>query len=380
MKEGALPPGSCALRAKIDMKSHNIKMRDPVIYTISSVRLGQTTEWVISPSYSFAQAMSCIAEGVTHNIIAAGGRFSVELYNWYCKSVGHATTTNHLNVKKLFVDGMTLDVDIMRKLIEEKKVEGWDDPRLPTLAGLRRRGIPAAAVIDYVKEIGISHNSAFLNWKPLYTTTRRMLLKSAPQRLAIMNPIPAELIGLDTLTSVKGTDFPESDENLKKRRLPVGTQILLNSHDFALDKVTLLKKLQVGGVADLWHLGLAKVLEVNKGAEGEIKDVKLKLLTPKECAANHATPKKISWVHGKYAISCEFRIYGDLFSSTCPGYYRDVLEDLKPNSKQVCMGFVERSVASAAVGSCFLFPNRGFFIVDKDTTDSRLVFSLIATV
>ncbi len=375
MKAGDYDDGHCVLRAKIDMASPNMKMRDPPMYRIkkaSHYRRGDA--WCIYPMYDYAHGLSDAIEGVTHSLCTLEFENNRELYDWYVNKVGFERPPEQTEFARLNVTHVIVSKRYLRRLVEEGRVDGWDDPRMPTLAGLRRRGVPPEAIRAFVERVGVARTNSMVEYSLLEHSVRDTLHTLAPRRLVVEQPLLVQIEGNSGPRTLDAPDFPAELNQPGSRALAVSDALYIEASDYDADPPKGWKRLAPGRVARLRHAGLVRCL-------GEITDEQGKL-TAIRCERVEDGPEAkgagtLHWVDAATAIDVELRLYDQLFAVEQPGVERDLLEDLQPDSKRVVVGKAEASLAAPAAGARFQFERLGFFAVDPDSAPGRPVFNRI---
>ena len=406
MRAGEFPDGSRTLRAKIDMASGNINLRDPALYRIR--RMPHQTvgdAWVIYPMYDFAHALSDALEGITHSLCTLEFEDHRPLYDWCVDSVD---LPNHPDIWQPLVEKgleapvakprqiefarFNLNYTVMskRKLVElvrERLVDGWDDPRLPTLQGLRRRGITPGAIRLLMDRVGISKQNSLLDFGLLEAAARDDLEAHAQRRLAVLDPLKLVLTNLPEghEEAVTAPNHPTRPE-LGQRTMPLSRELWIEREDFAEVPPKGFKRLVPGGEVRLRFVGILRCEDVVKDADGKVVELRATLdpdSRPGGSAADRKVKGTIHWVSAAHAVPAEVRIYDRLFSVPDPddapegGSYRD---NLNPASKSVLQGWVEPSLAELAPEQNVQFERLGWFVADRrDHSPRRPVFNRTVT-
>ncbi|KRG84896.1 glutaminyl-tRNA synthetase [Stenotrophomonas daejeonensis] len=406
MRAGEFPDGARTLRAKIDMASGNINLRDPAIYRIKHVEHQNTgNAWPIYPMYDYAHALGDSLEGITHSLCTLEFEDHRPLYDWCVDNVDFArddTLTQPLvdrglpreaaKPRQIEFSRLNINYTVMSKrklmaLVTEKLVDGWDDPRMPTLQGLRRRGYTPAAMRLFAERVGISKQNSLIDFSVLEGALREDLDSAAPRRMAVVAPLKFVLANLpegheETLTF---SNHPK-DESFGERQVPFSRELWIEREDFAEVPPKGWKRLVPGGEVRLRGAGIARVDEVVKNAAGEIVELRGWLdpeSRPGMEGANRKVKGTIHWVSAKHAMEAEIRLYDRLFSVENPDdesegkTYRDYLN---PESRTVVAGYVEPAAASAAPEQSFQFERTGYFVADRrDHTAEKPVFNRSVT-
>lgn len=404
MRAGEFDDGARTLRAKIDMTSGNINLRDPAIYRIRKVPHQNTGDaWCIYPMYDFAHCISDAVEGITHSICTLEFEDHRPLYDWFLDRLElehDPHLTEPLRAKGLhmpcsrpqqieFARG-NLDYTVMSKrkliaLVQEGLVDGWDDPRLPTLSGVRRRGFPPEAIRTFWERAGVSKQNSVLEYATLESTVREQLDAQAPRRLAVLEPLRLIIANLPAEhEEVLGFPNHPKRPELGERQVPFGRELWIEAADFALDPPKGFHRLQPGGEVRLRGVGIVRGVDVLRAAAGGIEAVVVELdpdSRPGRPGAERKVKGTIHWVAARHAVPAEIRLYDRLFSVPDPDddssgrSYRDVLD---PNSKRVVQGYLEPSAATVPAETRLQFERLGYFVADRhDHRPERAVFNRI---
>ena len=406
MRAGEFPDGAKTLRAKIDMASGNINLRDPALYRIRKTTHQNTGDaWPIYPMYDYAHCISDAVEGITHSLCTLEFEDHRPLYDWCLAQID---LPNHPELVKPLVDaGLHMPVSTpqqiefargnidylvtsKRKLaamVEDGIVDGWDDPRLPTLAGARRRGYPAAAIRAFWARAGVSKQNSTIEYSVLEACVREELDASAPRRLAVIDPLKLVITNLaddhtETLT------FPNhpKNETFGTRAVPFSRELWIEREDFLEEPVKGFHRLVPGGEVRLRDVGIVKCEEVKKDASGKVAEVHCTLDATSRTGQSGAERKvkgTIHWVSARHAVEAEVRLYERLFTAADPDddsdgkTYRD---HLNPNSRRSVVGWLEASLADAKPADAFQFERLGYFVADsRDHTPQKPVLNRIVT-
>ena len=369
MRAGEFEDGKMVLRAKIDMSHPNMNMRDPVMYRIKRMhhhRVGD--EWPIYPSYDFTHGQSDSLEEVTHSLCSLEFEDHRPLYDWFIEKLGifpsKQTEFARLNMTYTVVSKRKL-----RELVEGGHVEGWDDPRMPTLSGMRRRGYPAAAIRNFCKTIGITKTPSTSDIALLEHAVRNELNRTADRRMAVMDPLEIELTNWpeDEVLEVEGNNNPE-DESAGSRKIPFSKRIYIEQEDFREEANKKFFRLKKGGEVRLRHAYIIKCDEVEKDADGNIS----KLLCSVDLDTLNKNPEDrkvkgvIHWVSADHAVKAPVRLFDRLFSEEKPeaDKERSFVEFVNPDSLSESTAFCEPSLAELAAGETCQFERIGYFCAD----------------
>jgi glutaminyl-tRNA synthetase len=389
MRAGEFPDGAHVLRAKIDMASPNVNMRDPTLYRIRHAHHHRTGDaWCIYPTYDYAHPISDALEGITHSLCTLEFEDHRPLYDWVVDSLkGYARFPSR--PQQIEFARLNLNYTIMSKrkllaLVEQGHVAGWDDPRMPTIAGIRRRGYTPEAIRDFCNRIGVAKKENVIDVALLEHTVREDLNRRAPRALAVLRPIKVIIDNYPEgkTEEVEAINNPE-DPSAGSRRIPFSRELYIDEDDFREDPPKKFFRLSPGVEVRLRYAYILKCERVVKDAAGAI--VELRCTIDAE-SLNGATAQRrvkgtIHWVSAAHARTAEVWLYDRLFNSEEPGEDgRDPLSDLNPRSLEVLTGAkIEPSLASAPVGARFQFERNGYFSVDPDSRDGRPVFNRTVT-
>ena len=406
MRAGEFADGSRTLRAKIDMRSPNINLRDPALYRIRKVPHQNTGDaWCIYPMYDYAHCISDAVEGITHSLCTLEFEDHRPLYDWCLDQLdvmGDASLTEPLRAQGLdmqasrprqteFARG-NLDYTVMSKrklisLVQEGMVDGWDDPRMPTLIGARRRGFPAAAIRTFWERMGYSKQVATIEFSVLEGVVREELDVSAARRMAVLDPIKLVLSNLPEAheEQLKFSNHPKN-EDFGTRQVPFSRELWIEREDFMEVPAKGFHRLVPGGEVRLRGAGIARCEEVIKDADGRIVELRGSLdldSRPGMPGADRKIKGTIHWVSARHALAAEVRLYDRLFDVPDPDddtdgkTYRD---HLNPNSKRVVQAWLEPSLAATEPEQRFQFERLGFFVADRrDHSTEHPVFNRIVT-
>ncbi len=384
MKSGEFPSGARVLRAKVDMASPNMQLRDPAMYRIKHAHHHRTgDQWCIYPMYDFAHGQSDYIEGITNSICTLEFEVHRPLYDWYLDQI---TDTEYRPVQTEFAR-LNLSYTIMSKrkllqLVEEKHVNGWDDPRIPTLSGLRRRGYTPDAIRNFAETIGVAKRDNVIDVALLEYSVKQDLNKKANRVMAVLDPIKVVITNYPEgqIEELEAINNPE-DESAGKRRIQFSRELYIERSDFMEDPPRKFFRLTPDKEVRLRYGYIIKCNEVIKNAQGEITELHCTYDPDTRSGSGIVTRKvkgTIHWLSITHALEVEVRLYDRLFLNENPDNVeegKDFKSNINPNSLTVINGFVEDSLANAEVESKFQFERTGYFCVDKDTTSEKLVFN-----
>jgi glutaminyl-tRNA synthetase len=387
MRKGEFEEGSHTLRAKIDMSSPNMNLRDPTIYRILKVPHHRTDdEWCIYPMYDFTHGLSDSLEGVTHSICTLEFEDHRPLYDWFLESLG-VLHPQQIEFARL---NLTYTVTSKRKLLQlvtEGHVRGWDDPRMPTLVGLRRRGLPAEAIRNFCDRIGVAKFNSTIDYAVLEDCVREYLNRHAPRVMAVLRPLKVVLENYPEgqVEHLDAINNPE-DEAAGTRPIPFSRVLYIEQEDFREEAPRKFFRLTVGREVRLRYAFFIKCVGVEKDAEGNI--LELRCTYDPETRGGHAPDGRkvkstIHWVSAEHAVDAEVRLYDHLFGKPNPNKVeegQDFLAHLNPQSLEILKDCkLEPSLRAAAHGARYQFERLGYFNVDLDSSDGRPVFNRTAT-
>jgi len=389
MRAGEFADGAHVLRAVIDMASPNINMRDPTLYRIRHAahhRTGDT--WCIYPTYDYAHPISDAIEDITHSLCTLEFEDHRPLYDWVVDHIRQETAFRS-RPRQIEFARLNLNYTVMSKrkllaLVEQKLVSGWDDPRMPTIAGIRRRGYTPEAVRDFCSRIGVAKKENVIDVALLEHTVREDLNRRAHRALAVLRPLKVVIENYpeEQVEYVDAVNNPE-DPELGTRPVPFSREIYIERDDFMEAPPKKFFRLSPGVEVRLRYAYILKCESVVKNAAGEITELRATIETEslRGTTAGRRVKGTIHWVSAAHAVDAEVRLYDRLFQSADPGGGgRDPLSDLNPNSLEILKHVkVEPALASAPHGSRFQFERQGYFCVDPDSTPGTPVFNRTVT-
>jgi glutaminyl-tRNA synthetase len=381
MRSGEFPNGARVLRAKIDMASGNINLRDPVMYRILHAEHPRTgTEWKIYPSYDFAHGQSDAIEHVTHSICTLEFEDHRPLYDWFIAHLNVPSRPHQYEFARLNLTYTVLSKRVLTQLVRDGHVAGWDDPRMPTLAALRRRGVPAAAVREFVKRVGVAKANSTVDEQMFHHAIREALNASAERRMAVLRPLKVVIENYpegqsEELGAVNHPDNPDAGT----RKLKFGRELFIERDDFMENPPKKFFRLSPGTEVRLRYAYFITCREVVKDAVGEVVELRC-TYDPATKGGNASDGRKVKatmhWVSALDSIPAEVRLYNPLFVRADPTGGADFTKDLNPNSLEVLRGAtLERALAEAETGVPVQFERQGYFCLDPDSTPSKLVFN-----
>lgn len=384
MKNGEFPDGARTLRAKIDMAAPNVWLRDPLIYRIRHAAHHHTGDkWCIYPLYDFAHCLSDYIEGVTHSICTLEFEVHRPLYDWILTSLELPRPLPHqYEFAKLIPSYMIVSKRKLIQLVNEKIVTGWDDPRLPTISGLRRRGIPASAIRQFAYNIGVTKYRSVTDIAVFEHAIRDDLNKRSLRRLAVLRPLKVVLTNIAEGEVIEfDAQNNQEDPNAGSRKLAFTREVFIDQEDFMEVPPPKYFRLKPGGEVRLKYACIIKCEEVIKDADGNVVELRCTAdLETRSGGANSAKKVKgtIHWVSASHAVDAEVRLYDRLFTEAEPEKDgRDFMTVLNPNSLEVVTAKLEASLAGAKIEERYQFERIGYFAMDADSRLDKLVFNRI---
>ena len=385
MRAGEFPDGARVLRAKIDMASPNLVMRDTVIYRIAHVPHHRTGDaWCIYPMYDFAHPISDAIEGITHSLCTLEFEEHRPFYDWLLEALGFPAgeRPRQIEFARLNLSGAITSKRKLRQLVEEGHVRGWDDPRMPTISGMRRRGYPPAAVRAFCEEIGVAKSNSTVDNAMLEHSVRDELNRNAPRVMAVLRPLKLVI----TNYPEGGTEYllaENSPTHGGQRYVPFARELYIDREDFMEDAPKKFFRLKPGGEVRLKHAYIIKCEEVVKDDAGEIMELRC-TYDPETRSGGTAAGRKvkgtIQWVAAEYALTAEVRLYESLLRDIPEGEEEPehFIDALNPHSLEILTDAkIEPSVRLTAAGAHYQFLRVGYFVVDPDTTPDHIVFNRI---
>jgi glutaminyl-tRNA synthetase len=386
MRDGEFPNGARVLRARIDMTSPNINLRDPVLYRIVHAEHPRTGDaWCIYPTYDFAHGQSDAIEGITHSLCTLEFEVHRPLYDWLIENLPVPSRPRQIEFARLNLSHTVLSKRVLLRLVTEGFVRGWDDPRMPTLSGLRRRGFPAEGIREFAAMIGVAKADSVIEIGQLEHAVRDVLNRTAPRRFAVLDPVKVvvENYPEGQVEEMEVVNNPE-DPGAGSRKVAFGRELWIERDDFQEDPAPKFFRLAPGREVRLRSAYFVTCRDVVKDASGAVTEIRCTYdpATRGGDAPDGRRPKAtLHWVSAVDAVRAEVRLYDHLFVDPFPGAGgRDLFADLNPASETVVRGaFVEPSVVGAPVGETLQFERLGYFVPDPDGTPDRPVFNRTVT-
>ena len=373
MRAGEFPDGARVLRAKIDMAAGNMNLRDPVLYRILHGAHPRTGEaWCIYPNYDFAHGQSDAIEGITHSLCTLEFADHRPLYDWLLENLSVPARPRQYEFARLNLSHTALSKRRLTQLVTEGRVEGWDDPRLPTLSGLRRRGVPAAAVRDFISRLAISKSDGLVEMAMLEHCIRELLNAEAPRRMAVLRPLK---VVIENYPEGEGEMLPAQNHpgnaEMGSREVPFSRELYIERDDFMEDPPKKFFRLGPGREVRLRYAYFITCQEVIKDAGGEVVELRC-TYDPETKGGNAPDGRKVKgtihWLSAAHAVGAEVRLYENLFNSEEPPGGDDFLADLNPDSLEVLERvWLEPDLANLGPGQTVQFERLGYFCLDRAT-------------
>jgi glutaminyl-tRNA synthetase len=385
MKSGEFPDGARTLRAKIDMASPNIWLRDPILYRIRHAEHHHTgAAWCIYPMYDFAHCVSDYIEGITHSICTLEFEVHRPLYDWILNSLGLPRPLPHqYEFARLSLGYTVMSKRKLMQLVNEGLVTGWDDPRMPTISGLRRRGVTPQALRDFAYNIGITKYNALTDVAVLEYAIREDLNRRALRRLAVLRPVKVVITNYPAgqVEELDAVNNPE-DAAAGSRKMPFSRELFIEADDFMESPPPKYFRLRPGGEVRLKYAYIIKCDEVIKDDQGKIIELRCTADLQSKTGGPTAGRKvkgTVHWVSASHALDAEVRLYERLFTVPEPDAAGEFKTHLNPQSLEVLTAKCEPSCAAAAADARYQFERLAYFALDKDSRPNRLVFNRTIT-
>ena len=380
MKNGDVEEGKMCLRAKIDMASPFMVMRDPVLYRVRFAHHHQTGDkWCIYPMYDFTHCISDALEGITHSICTLEFMDNRRLYDWVLENITIDCTPHQYEFSRLNLEYTVMSKRKLNQLVTDKLVNGWDDPRMPTISGLRRRGFTPGSMREFCKRIGVTKQDNTIEISSLESCIRDDLNENAPRAMAVLDPVKVVIENFDgeteTLTVANHPNKPE----MGVREVPFSRELYIEREDFREEANKKYKRLVLGKEVRLRGAYVIQAERIEKDAEGNITTIYCtydKDTLGKNPADGRKVKGVIHWVSAQAGIPAEIRLYDRLFTVPNPGAAEDFVSVINPGSLTVLNGFVEPSLVTAEAEKAYQFERMGYFCADnKDSSTDHLVFN-----
>ena len=379
MRAGDFNEGECVLRAKVDMASPNINLRDPVIYRIKKVEHHQTgNKWVIYPMYDYTHPISDALEYITHSLCTLEFEDHRPFYDWLLDTLATPAHPQQIEFSRLNLNYTVTSKRKLKKLVDEGHVDGWDDPRMPTIAGLRRRGYTPESLRDFCDRIGITKSEGVVDVGMLEFCIRNHLENTAPRAMAVLNPLKVVVTNIDDVLMLRSACHPNLPE-LGERDIPFTREIVIDAADFSDNPPKGFKRLVPGGEVRLRHSYVIRCDEVIRNEAGDV--VELRCSADLDTLGKNPEGRKVKgvvhWVSASAGVPAEVRLYDRLFTQPDPEAGDDgFLGCINPEAFKVVQAMVEPSLANAAAEDRFQFEREGYFVTDLvDTRPGKPVFN-----
>jgi glutaminyl-tRNA synthetase len=385
MRAGEFENGARVLRARIDMASPNITLRDPVLYRIVHATHPRTGDaWSIYPTYDFAHGQSDAIEGVTHSICTLEFEVHRPLYDWLVEHLPVPHVPHQYEFARLNITHIVLSKRFLLKLVQDEYVRGWDDPRMPTIAGLRRRGFPAEGIRNFATEVGVAKADATHDVALLEHEVRDVLNRTSQRRFGVLDPIKVVIENFpdDLVETMEVVNNPE-EESAGERAVPFSRELWIERDDFMEEPAPKFFRLSPGREVRLRNAYFITCTNVIKDADGRVTELRA-TYDPATRGGSAPDGRKVKatlhWVSARHAIPAEVRLYDYLFTSPDPGSSGDLFAELNPASETIVQGaMLEASLASVPVGETVQFERLGYFTPDADSRPDALVFNRTLT-
>ena len=381
MRAGEFPNGARVLRARIDMASGNINLRDPVLYRILHTPHPRTGDkWCIYPSYDFAHGQSDAIEGVTHSLCTLEFEDHRPLYDWFLDNLPVPSRPRQYEFARLNIDHTVLSKRFLTELVRQGHVDGWDDPRMPTLAGLRRRGVPAAAIRDFVQRAGVARANSLVDVAMFDHAVREHLNRTAPRRMAVLRPLKIVIANYpDGATERLDAANNPADPAGGTRAISFARELYIERDDFMENPPKDFYRLAPGREVRLRYAYFVTCRDVIRNAEGEVVELVCSY-DPATRGGNAPDGRKvrgtIHWVDATQSLPAEIRLYNPLFLRPDPGAGGDFFADLNPQSLEILTGSrIEPALAAAVAGEPVQFERQGYFCLDPTSRMNHPVFN-----
>lgn len=385
MRGGEFPDGARVLRAKIDMASSNITMRDPVLYRISHSHHHRTGDaWCIYPMYDYAHPLSDAIEGITHSICTLEFEDHRPLYDWAIAECEMESVPRQYEFARLNVTNTVMSKRYLKQLVDEGIVDGWDDPRMPTISGMRRRGYTAESIRSFCREIGVAKSNSVVDERYLDHFIREDLKLKALRTMAVLRPLKVVITNYpEGQSELLPAENNSENEEMGSREIPFSREIYIERDDFMENPPSKYFRLFPGNEVRLKHAYFITCQDVIKDEHGEVVELHC-TYDPKTKSGSGFNERKVKgtihWVEASNAVPADFRLYEPLIVDNPDEAGKPFLERINPNSLEVQQGFVEPNMKEAAGGDKFQFFRHGYFSVDaKDSTAEKLAFNRIVS-
>lgn len=388
MKSGEMPDNSMTLRAKVDLASPNMHMRDPIMYRIKHVHHHRTGDkWCIFPMYDWAHGQSDFIEGITHSLCTLEFEVHRPLYEWYLNQIPeNKTKPRQIEFARLNLNYTVMSKRKLLRLVKEKYVSGWDDPRMPTISGMRRRGFTPESLQVFVDKIGIAKRENVIDFSLLEFSVREDLNKKAQRVMGVLDPLKIVITNYpeDKTELLDAINNPE-DESMGSREVPFSRELYIERADFMEEPAKKFYRLAPGIEVRLRYAYFIKCTDFVKDETGKITEIHC-TYDPLSKGGNSPDGRKVKatlhWVSAKDAVEAEIRLYDRLFKSETPDLVEeghDFVENINPESLIITKGYIEPFIKNAKPLDKFQFERMGYFCVDKESNQSKLIINRTVT-
>jgi glutaminyl-tRNA synthetase len=380
MRAGEFPNGARVLRAKIDMAAGNINLRDPVLYRILHSKHPLTGDkWCIYPSYDYAHGQSDALEGITHSLCTLEFEDHRPLYDWLIENLPVPSRPRQYEFARLNLTHTVLSKRVLTQLVRDGHVRGWDDPRMPTIAGLRRRGVPPDAIRDFIKRIGVAKANSMVDVGMFEFSVRETLNKTASRRMAVLRPLKLVIENYPEgkTEELEAANHPDNPA-FGVRKLTFSRELYIEQEDFMENPPKKFFRLSPGNEVRLRYAYFVTCRDVVKNGNGAITELRC-IYDPATKGGNAPDGRKVKatmhWLSAMDAVPAEVRFYNPLFSKPDPAGGTEFVKDLNPQSLEILKAQLEPALASASPGETFQFERQGYFCVDPDSSADKPVFN-----
>ena len=386
MKNGEFADGAKVLRAKVDMSSPNMHMRDPVIYRIKRDHHHRTgDQWIIYPMYDFAHGQSDSIEEITHSLCSLEFRHHRPLYDWFIQNL-EIFPSRQIEFARMNVEYMITSKRKLLKLVEDNYVSGWDDPRMPTLSGMRRRGYPADAIRTFCDKVGVAKRENLIEFSLLESCVRTSLNASSARVMGVLDPVKLVITNYPEgeMEYLNAINNPE-DESMGSRQIPFSRELYIEREDFMEDAPKKFFRMTPGRCVRLKNAYIVECQEAIKDAEGNITEIHCTYFDNSKSGQDESGIKAkgtLHWVSIEHAVKAKVNLYDRLFTEAQPTAHeeKDFLEFFNNDSvSEIEEAYVEPSLLEANPGEVFQFMRKGYFSMDTESTKDNLIFNRTCT-
>ncbi|HBV74843.1 MULTISPECIES: glutamine--tRNA ligase [Vibrio] len=379
MRNGGFEEGKACLRAKIDMASSFIVMRDPVLYRVRFINHHQTGDkWCIYPMYDFTHCISDALEGITHSLCTLEFQDNRRLYDWVLENITIDTRPHQYEFSRLNLEYTVMSKRKLNQLVTEKLVNGWDDPRMPTISGLRRRGFTPGSIREFCSRIGVTKQDNMIEFSSLEACIREDLNENAPRAMAVLDPVKVVIENFESEEVLTLANHPNKPE-MGSREVPFTREVWIEADDFREEANKKYKRLVLGKEVRLRGAYVIQANRIEKDEQGNVTTIYC-TYDPETLGKNPSDGRKVKgvihWVSAEKGLAADVRLYDRLFTVPNPGAADDFAATINPDSLMVKKAFVEPSLISAKAGVGIQFERTGYFCIDsKDSSPQALVFN-----